>query len=370
MLPNANAVRLACLSALALLLSVELLAAERPAVGVIATSVLSQPFHDEIEALGTVSANEAVDVTSKVSATIVSLYFQDGQTVRRGELLVQLDDAEEQANLRSLEALLVERESALRRAQELFSRRVGSEADVDAARARVDQTRADIAAVKARLDAHQIRAAFDGVLGLRDVSVGTLIVPGERITTLDDLSSVKVDFPIPALYLAQLRPGLRVTGSTGAYPDQVFNGELRSVSSRVDPVTRTISARVLFPNRDRRLKPGLLMQVRLQANPRQALVLPESAIFAVGRQHFVHLIAASDPPIARRHPVVLGVRQHGRVEILSGLEVGQQVVSHGGIKLGESTAVTIQSIDTDDDDLTPGPEPTAADEPRAASLAP
>ncbi|MBU6955684.1 efflux RND transporter periplasmic adaptor subunit [Hahella sp. HN01] len=321
------------------------LAAGRPPTSVVAASTQSAPYYDKIEALGTVSANESVNITPKITEKVISVHFDDGVSVKRGDVLIKLDDEEEQANLRSTLAVQAERESAYRRAQELYNRRVGSEADLDAARARVDQSKAEIEAIRTRISAHQITAPFNGVLGLRNISVGALVEPSDVLTTLDDLSVVKVDFAIPSVFLANLKPGLKVEAETSAYPKQVFSGELKSISPRVDPVTRTVQARALFDNPGRMLLPGMLLQLDLQSRPRTTLVIPESAIATVGTAHYVFVVVEGEPAKAQRRQVGIGSRKAGKVEILKGLEEGDLVISHGLVKISDGSAVKVIAVD-------------------------
>ncbi len=324
-------------------------AAGKSSTGVIAAPVELSEMVDNIEALGTVAANESVTVTSKITEKITGLYFADGQKVKRGDLLVQLDDSEEQANLRSEMAILQERQSALRRVQALFKRNVGSEADLDLAQARVNQSQSDIEAIKTRISAHRITAPFAGVVGLRGVSEGALIEPDDVLTTLDDLSVVKVDFDVPVVYLSQLATGLEVTAITSAYPGRNFAGELKSISARIDPVTRTVKARAWFNNDGQKLFPGMLMQLALQTRPRQALVVPESAVFAVGRTHFVFSI--ENGVTAKRRKVSIGTRSPGKVEITEGLATGDFVIVHGVLKVSDGSPVKILAVDDGDLDI-------------------
>ncbi len=337
------------ITTVALLFNADTIARERPPTGVIAAPVKIMALSDKVEALGTVIANEAVTVSPKITEKIVSIHFVDGQRVQRGDLLVQLDDREEQANLRSEQAVLDERRSAYKRARELFDRKVGSEADLDAAQARVRQTESDIEAIRTRISAHQIHAPFAGIVGLRQVSEGALVESDDVLTTLDDLNQVKVDFSVPVVYLSQLSPGLVVEGNTSAYPKQTFSGKLQSLSSRVDPVTRTVTARAKFDNQDNRLLPGMLLQLNLQTRPRQALVVPESAVFAVGRTHYLYRIG-EDQKVSRQE-VLVGTRHQGMTEILDGAEVDALVVSHGVLKVRDGAAVNVIAVDQGDLDV-------------------
>lgn len=302
---------------------------------------VQETWFDRIEILGTVRANHSLELRSKISERIVSLNFEDGSRVQKGDLLLQLDDREEQAVLASARAVLEERRSALKRAEQLFSRKVGSEADLDAAKARVSESEANIEALKVQIAEHRITAPFSGQLGFRNVSVGTLLSPSDVITTLDDLSTVKADFDVPTAFLSRLQTNRKLEAFSHAYPGQTFGGTLQSVGSRIDPQTRTIRVRAQFPNPNRKLLPGLLMQAVLQSTPRTNLTLPENAVFAVGQNHYVFVVRREgEKLLASLKSIAIGARKTGWVEVLDGLSPDEQVVTQGRQKLRDGDQVT------------------------------
>lgn len=191
-----------------------------------------------------------------------------------------------------------------------------------------------------------VKAPYAGVMGLRNISVGTLIEPGDLIATLDDDAVLKLDLSVPSVYLATLKPGLPVTATTPAYENRAFEGVVRSIDSRIDPVTRSVIARVLLPNDGGLLKPGLLMQVTLRKHPRTALVVPEAALMPLGREQFV-LVAepTDDGHRVDKRQVTIGSRRPGQVEVKSGLELGEQVITHGGLRVRPGQSVAIKAID-------------------------
>ena len=175
-----------------------------------------------------------------------------------------------------------------------------------------------------------IRAPFGGVLGLRLVSPGSLVTPGTVITTLDDLSTVYVDFPVPETQLAKVGAGERVSGTTAAYPGRRFDGTVSTVDARIDPATRALTVRGRFGNADRALKPGMLMTVDIARAERPALLVPEIAVVQVGAESYVYRVRDGR---AERADVNLGTRRDGRVEVLSGLAAGDTIVVDGTGKL-------------------------------------
>jgi membrane fusion protein (multidrug efflux system) len=192
--------------------------------------------------------------------------------------------------------------------------------------------------VRAQLSDRVITAPFDGILGLRRVSPGSLVTPGTEIATLDDISVIKLDFSVPERYLAVLERGQDVVAHSETYPNRDFAGVVASVDSRVDPVTRSVTVRAEIPNPDRLLRPGMLLAVRLLQAPRQAIVVPEIAVIQVGTESFVYRVG--DDRTASRVEVELGARRRGEVEIVSGLSAGDTIVTEGAVKLRDGSRVT------------------------------
>ena len=290
----------------------------------------------ELRALGTVRANEAVEITAKVANLVAAVRFRDGQTVSRGQVLVELDGAQARAELAVAQAALTESTSQLRRARELQATQALSASQLEQIEATQMANEARLAAARARLEDTFVRAPFAGRVGLRRVSVGTLVNPGAVITTLDDTSVVKVDFAVPEVDLGALREGLTLTASSAAWPEQRFEGTVLSVDSRVDATTRAVTVRAAVPNRDGRLRPGMFVNVALQRDRREAIVIPEEALVPEQDKQFVFVVA--DGRAARRE-VQIGARRPGEVEIVSGLTVGERIVIEGTVKVRDGGPV-------------------------------
>lgn len=315
----------------------------QPVVVVIARLV---PFADRVEALGTTRSNESVQIAANVTERIVELHFEDGQTVAAGDPLVSLDKAEEEAELRAAQAVLQERKLAFERAKKLESRQFTSKAQLDERRAGLLEAESAIGVIRARIADRTVRAPFGGVVGLRNLSVGAMAEPGTPITTLDDLSRIKLDFTVPATHLATLRRGLPIQARTASFGDRVFEGEIASIATRIDPVTRSITARALIPNGEGLLRPGLLMTVTLLSNPRQSILLPEDALIPRGADNHVLVVEGEGAEAkALRRDVKIGVRRPGEVEILEGLAAGERVVTRGTLQVRPGQAVTILSVE-------------------------
>lgn len=312
---------------------------------VVISIVRSAEFADRIEALGTTRANETVRITANVTEKIAELRFDDGQSVAAGDVLAVLDKSEEEADLRGARALLGEKRLAYQRARELERQRYAATAQLDLRRAEVQEYQARIAAIEARVEDRIIRAPFAGVVGLRNISVGTLVEPGDVITTLDDISVIKVDFSVPSPFLPTLRQGMTVIAKATAFGDREFRGTIRGIDSRVDPVTRSVVARAILPNAHGVLKPGLLMTIELLKNPRTALVVPEEALIPRGRRNSVLVVDEAADNTVERREVTIGARALGRVEIVSGLAAGEKVVTRGALQVRPGQKVTIMAVD-------------------------
>jgi membrane fusion protein (multidrug efflux system) len=311
---------------------------EEAATIVVMDQVEPVEWRDTIEALGTARANESVTLTAKVSETVRKVGFDSGDVVQAGDVIVDLSSGAQLAGLEEARAAFQEAERQLARSQELAASKIISESQLDTQRATRDAARARMDVVRAQLSDRVITAPFDGILGLRRVSPGSLVTPGTEIATLDDISVIKLDFSVPERYLAVLERGQDVVAHSETYPNRDFAGVVASVDSRVDPVTRSVTVRAEIPNPDRLLRPGMLLAVRLLQAPRQAIVVPEIAVIQVGTESFVYRVG--DDRTASRVEVELGARRRGEVEIVSGLSAGDTIVTEGAVKLRDGSRVT------------------------------
>jgi membrane fusion protein (multidrug efflux system) len=313
----------------------------RPTAVVIAP-VVTQPFTDIVEGLGTLRANESVTLTATVTKTITVVNFTDGQRVKAGEVLVEMNRRQEKAQLAQERALLTEAQRQLARIETLAKEGAASTALLDQREREYRTAQARLAEIQSRLQEYLIIAPFSGVLGLRNVSAGALVRPGDVVATLDDDRLMKLDFTVPSLYLTTMQLGLPIEATAREFPERAFAGKVESIDSRIDPVTRSFIVRAIIPNPDHSLRPGLLMSVRIPANPRDALVVPENSLIPEGRKNFVFTLDPSQPePRVQRTEVIIGSRKPGWVEILSGLSEGQFVVTHGTLRVTDNTPVLI-----------------------------
>ncbi len=314
---------------------------ERPPQGVVAAGIEVKSLPRVITAVGTARANESVDITSKVTAKIQSVNFTEGQSVKAGSLLIQLDDTELRANLAESEAERDNSQKLYDRALKLYATKNTPKAQVDLLLSELQAGEAKILADKARINDHKIRAPFSGKLGLREVSVGSLIRPGDMITTLDDTSVIKIDFDLPESFLAEVSPNQAFSAYSVAYPDLVFEGTVETIATRIDPVTRAVRIRGIVPNEEGLLKPGMFLRINLQVTVDENVsMIPEEALVTTATGHYVFSIEGDT---ANRTPVEIGRRTKGLVEIVKGLNEDDIVVIEGlqKIRSGADVAVTM-----------------------------
>jgi membrane fusion protein (multidrug efflux system) len=309
-------------------------------VSVVAGQPQLKEFAQEVEALGTVRANESVDIVAKVADRVAAIHFEEGQQVRKGAVLIELDNEEARADLAAAQAAETDSRSQFKRSQELYQTRALSEAQLDQVQATLLGNEAKVAAARSRVNDRVITAPFAGRVGLRNVSLGGLVSPGTVITTLDDLSVVKLDFAVPEVFLASLKRGLTIQAQSTAYPGETFKGKVDSVDTRVDPTTRAVAVRALIDNRDGRLRPGMFMTLRLVRSEGQALMLPERAIVPEDDQHFVYVVDAGK---AQKRQVEIGRRRPGEVEILRGLRTEDSVILDGTLNVRDGMEVRVQA---------------------------
>ena len=313
--------------------------AGRPATLVAAEAVALRPLADVAEAVGTTRANESLTITAKVTDAIRRLRFEDGDFVRQGDVLVELTNDEQTAQLAEAEANVLDARTQYERLEDLLEQASVPVSDVDEAKARLAAMTARHQAILARLDDRLIRAPFSGLLGFRQVSAGTLITPGTAITTLDDIATIKLDFSIPEIHLGTVQPGLQLTAQSAAFPQRAFPAAVQTVGSRVNAVTRAVQVRALIDNAELLLRPGMLMTVQLVIASRDAVMVPETALLQRGGETFVYLF--NDEQRAVMTAIGLGARREGWAEVLSGLTVGQNVITEGVIKVRDGAAVQL-----------------------------
>jgi membrane fusion protein (multidrug efflux system) len=293
-------------------------------------TVQPRAFTDRVEVLGVAKGRQSVTITSNTAELITSVHFRDGQTVSKGQILVELKADQENAGIAEAEAQYAQADREYTRWKTLADKGIAPRASAEQYLAARETARAVVNSASAQKLDRVIRAPFAGGVGISDIAPGALISPGTAIVSLDDVSVIRVDFSVPDRYLPILREGLTISAQPDALPGQKFTGRIAQIDTRIDPATRAVKARAEFPNADGRLKPGMMIKVGIDQGQRQAVAVPEAAIQFEGTQASVFLIA--DGPkgkIARRTTVQTGLSTGGYVEIVSGLKIGDKIVADG-----------------------------------------
>lgn len=281
-----------------------------------------------IEAIGTAQSNEAITVTAKGAGTVERVLFQEGQRVRVGTVLVELEAAESSAKLAELRAARDAARQAYDRAAQLLESRSVAQARADDLQKAVEGAEARLRAEQAKFADSVIRAPFSGKLGLRRVSVGALVRPGDPITTLDDTTTIKLEFDVPEIALGGVAEGNVIQATAAALPGRRFDGKVATIDSRIDPISRSVKVRALIPNPDDVLKPGMFMTVQLNVGrSANALVVPEESVLAQGGEQFVFVVGSNNRAVRTR--ITLGQRGEGFVEVVRGLAADSRVAVTG-----------------------------------------
>ncbi|WP_296489787.1 efflux RND transporter periplasmic adaptor subunit, partial [Phenylobacterium sp.] len=293
-------------------------------------SPVNRTFTERLELLGVAKGRQSVTLSAATTQLVSRVLFSPGQTVSRGQVLVELKTTEQDAALAQARAREVQARRAYERWRTLGEQGYASVAAVDQYEAAWKSARADVGAAESRLGDRVIRAPFAGVVGLSDIAPGAIINPGAAIVTLDDLSAVRVDFQVPDRFLSAVREGQALTATVDAWPDARFSGRILRLDTRIDERTRALTARSEFASPDGRLKPGMMLRVGVSQGVRTALALPESAVAVQGEGASVFVVVQeSGRMTVQQRPVVAGLRQDGWVEILEGVTTGDRVVADG-----------------------------------------
>ena len=310
------------------------------------TSVGRGTVDEGLALVGQLEAEESVMLRPETDGVVGTVEFREGQEVARGAVLFRLRDAEQRARLREAEAQVLLTEHAWQRAQTLAGERVLSVAELDQARASRDAAQARLDLARVELERMTIRAPFAGMLGRRLVSPGDRVTESTDLVQIDAVATLKVSIPVPEPIVEHVGLGMPFTISVAPFPTEPFPGTVYFVAPALDPANRQLLVRGRVPNPDRRLRPGLFANVRLETARKEAvLVVPESAVVYDAQGTVVWRIA--DDGTAERVPVGLGLRREGMVEVTSGLSEGDRVVSAGTNKVMAGRPVRVAGAAAD-----------------------
>lgn len=294
-------------------------------------------FVDRIEAVGTARANEQVTLASPVTERIERVNFGDGQYVAKGQVIAVLAQGQQTASLAGAQAQARAAAQQLDRLQSLKARGFVTGASVEAQIAAASAASAAARSARAEIGDRIVRAPFSGYASLRTISAGAVVSQGTPIATISDISRIKVDFSVPETQLTALRPGQPIAVKSAAYPDRNFGGTIATVDPVIDPNTRAVLIRAILPNPGNALKPGMLLNVAVEAGRRSALAVPELAVIGEGDARFVYVVDAQS--VAHRRTVETGMRDNGVVEITKGLKPSDKVIGEGVVKAADGVKV-------------------------------
>lgn len=291
----------------------------------------------QIEAVGTLASNESVILSPEITGRITEILFEEGQEVKAGTPLIRLDDAIARAELAQIEASMILSKTNYDRAETLLKEKSGTARARDEALSKLRADQAGVALAKAKLEKNTLSAPFDATIGLRNVSIGDYVNPGQQLVNLEDIKMLKVDFRMPEIYLDALKTGQKIEVKIDAFAGQVFTGEVYAIDPRVDVNGRTVVLRARLPNDGGVLRPGLFARVNLLVSRNEtALLIPEQALIPQGTDRFVYRVVDGKAAMTK---VKTGQRRTGQVEVLEGLTADDVIVTAGQMKLRPDMAV-------------------------------
>lgn len=301
-------------------------------VQVVGFKAVQEPIQDKISLIGTLEANEIVEIKSEIDGTIEEIKFEEGQRVKKDDLLFLIDQKKLKAALDQAEANLKLAETTVERYKTLTESGAISRQEYDQAVANLEITRASVNLNREQLHDSAIAAPFDGTMGERKVSAGQYISKGVALSVIVNQDPIKASFHIPERYLSQVKVAQEVEMKVAAYPNETFKGEVFFIDPTIDDITRTALIKAKIPNADEKLHHGMFANLQLIVNVKNnAVVIPESALIVKGDQIFVYTI--NDDTTVALKPVKIGIRLAGKVEVAEGLKENEVVVIEGYQKL-------------------------------------
>ncbi|EIS3743305.1 efflux transporter periplasmic adaptor subunit [Aeromonas hydrophila] len=306
-------------------------------VNIRAQTVSQSLAEPSIKLVSKLAANRSVVISPEVTGRIVKIAVRSGQQVKQGDVLIALDAGKQQAELAEQSASVRDESRKLRDMRRLVARGAITTSELEGQEATVAQAQARADAAKYELSLRTLLAPFDGSVSLIDLSEGALVNSGDTLLHLDELAKLRLDLAVPERYLSLLRPGMAVTATSSAWPEQSFRGVLETLDSRVSNDTQNIKARVIIPNPDGQLRPGMLLNVELSLPPQKMTLIPAQSVEYAGEQRFVYRLEPNGK--VKRVPVVLGDTHGEEVWVTEGLKVGDRIVVEGLVNLRDGVSV-------------------------------
>lgn len=314
--------------------------ASKPApreINIRAETVRQSLAEPSIKLVSKLAANRSVAISPEVTGRIATIAVSSGQQVKQGQTLIALDAGKQQAELAEQSASVRDEARKLRDMRKLVARGAVTTSELEGQEATVAQAQARVDAARYELSLRTLAAPFDGTVSLIDLSEGALVNSGDVLLHLDELAKLRLDLAVPERYLSLLRPGMAVTATSSAWPDQSFSGVLETLDSRISSDTQNIKARVILPNTGGQLRPGMLMNVDLSLPPQKMTLIPAQSVEYAGEQRFVYRLEVDGR--VKRVPVELGDTHGEAVWVLKGLNVGDRIAVEGLVNLRDGAQV-------------------------------
>jgi membrane fusion protein (multidrug efflux system) len=322
----------------------------------------ARPIADDVQAVGTLRARQSVVLRPEVDGRVLQIGFTEGRPVRRGQVLVQLDDALQRAQLQQARAQANIATTNLQRSRELVAQGFISQSAVDQNAAALEVAQAQVALAEAQVARMRVTAPFDGVAGIRSVNLGDYVKDGADLVAIEDVRAMLVDLRLPERYVPRIRPGQAVEIAVDAIAGRAFRGRVEALDAQVDANGRALLVRATVANADGVLKSGMFARARVVFATRDdAIVVPEEALVPQGGRQYLVLVV--DGPggakVSRRVEAKVGVRLPGQVEILEGVAAGDLVVTAGAQRLMRDQPVPVRVVDISQAGRPPGAGPGA-----------
>jgi membrane fusion protein (multidrug efflux system) len=326
--------------------------------------VVKERWERMVESVGSMRAVQGADLSTEESGVVAKILFENGQEVKAGDLLVELDTETEEANLRSAEAEQDLARTVYERTRRLRQNNTVPQSDLDAAESQLRKMTALVEQLKATIRKKQISAPFTGRLGIREVNLGQFVNNGDKIVSLQSLDPIFVDFLLPQQLLAALEAGQGVSVFTDVYPGETFEGKLTAINAEIDPVTRNIRLQATLDNADGRLRPGMFARVQLALGEADEVVrIPVTAVLTATYGDSVFVVTeqvdeetGEKTLVAKQRFIRTGRSEGDFVAVVDGLSPGENVVSAGAFKLRSGTPVAIDNTLAPEPQRQPRPE--------------
>lgn len=332
-----------------------------PPESVSTTEVKKEVWERNLRAVGSLVANQAIVVSSEVPGTVSKVRFKSGDTVRRGQTLVELDTSLEVAQLAAAQASADLSNISLERARKLVKRKVNTQAELDAAEAESKRAEAQVSQIEAQIEKKTIRAPFSGRLGISNVDLGEIVSPGQALVSLQAIATLYVDFYLPQQDATKVAEGQAISLRFDADKTRVWEGKVVAIEPSVDVATRNLQVRGEIANEDGALKPGMFVEVTVSLPEEDSvLIIPATSILYAPYGNSVFVVKKGENGALTVDQALVEVldRRGDFVAIKSSLQAGQTIVETGAFKLRKGMAVTIQNQDSVKPSLSPTPEDT------------